>query len=141
MDLKKKSDFYETFSGSEEGIKKVPMQCKTFKKKRKLKNWLPTQVFFKWLLVFVAQKVLPIKFFTFFFIVTCECICDFFLLRQKFTETWVYGVFFQMQHLGIVCYNFKWVQIICSRHLTLFYLTVTIAFFLKERIKMDECNN
>ena len=83
MDLKKESDFYETFSGSEEGIKKVPMQCKTFKKKRKLKNWLPTQVFFKWSLVFVAQKVLPIKFFTFFFIVTWECICDFFYFGKN----------------------------------------------------------
>ena len=67
MDLKKKSDFYETFSGSEEGIKKVPMQCKTFKKKRKLKNWLPTQVFFKIIVSVCSSKGIADQIFHIFF--------------------------------------------------------------------------
>ena len=135
--FEKKSDFYETFSGSEEGIIKVLMNANHLKEK-KIKELVTNSNFLKWSLVFVAQKVLPIKFFTFFFHSHLRMYLWFFFTSAKIHLN-VSICFFQMQHLGIVFYNFKWVQIICSRHLTLFYLTVTGILF-KERIKMYECN-
>ena len=139
MDLKKNQIFMKHFQDPRKELKRSQCNVNHLKEK-KIKELVTNSSFLKWSLVFVAQKVLPIKFFTFFFHSHLRMHLWFFFYFGKNSLKREYMLFFQMQHLGIVFYNFKWVQIICSRHLTLFYLTVTIAFFLKERIKMDECN-
>ena len=84
MYLKEKSDFCKTFSGSEEGIKKVPMNLNHLKEK-KIKELVTNSSSFKMIVSVCSSKGIADQIFHIFFIVTCECICDFFLLRQKFT--------------------------------------------------------